>query len=197
MVHSSGFDHPVQTSILLKEKRLSSTFTSEGLFGTSTNKFKLNEKSLFDLMLSLQIENQQLIDKLSRIGSSSQYIDERRAIFDLIAFEKCATLEEQDEQNAILFSPLHQDFYILLQRKLKCMIKSCETLSTGMVGVRNGDLRSFIARTIRETGCNVLQDTQLGFFIGNAVTWAKKNLAVIPFIDSVGSVFQLIVTLKG
>jgi hypothetical protein len=144
----------------------------------------------------LRDENQQLIDKLHQLGNSVQFIDERRNILDLVCVEKCSTIEEQIEQSAILASPLHRDFYLLLQRKLKCMIKSCETLSTGMVGAGGGDFRSFAARTIREKGCNVLKETKLGVFIGNAVQWSKKNLAIVPFIDTVGSVFQLIVTLK-
>ena len=66
-----------------------------------------------------------------------------------------------------------------------------------MVGTGGGDFRSFMARTIRDKGCNVLHETKLGVFIGNAFAWASKNLAVVPFIDSVGSVFQLIVSLKA
>lgn len=29
-----------------------------------------------------------------------------------------------------------------------------------------------------------------------AINWAKKNIAIVPFADTVGSIFQLIVTLK-
>ena len=208
LAQSRGHKKEVQRSIQLQEQLLPLTTNSDPPLVTNTidassahsqqssKNFKQNEKWIFDLMQSLQIENQQIIDKLSRIDRSHQYIEERREILDFIVVEKCESLEEQEEQNAILSSLLHRDFYILLQRKLKCMIKSCEILSTGMVGASCGDLRSFTARTIREQGCNVLQETHLGFFIGNAVAWVKKNLAVVPFIDSVGSVFQLVVTLK-
>jgi hypothetical protein len=147
-------------------------------------------------MSKLKDENEELIEKLNQMGSSVQFIDERRDILDIIVIEKCDTIEEYNEQSAILASPKHRDFYLLLQRKLKCMIKSCETLSSGMVGVGAGDYRSFIVKTIREKGCNVLKETKLGFFIGNAIAWARNNLAVVPFVDSIGSIFQLIVTLK-
>ena len=77
----------------------------------------------------LQDENQQLIDKLKELDTSIQFIDGRRDLLDLCyAVEKYHTMEEQIEQSAILSSPLHRDFYLLLQRKLECMIKSCETL---------------------------------------------------------------------
>jgi hypothetical protein len=182
-----------QYSTMNSERRIANDWINDN---SDPHKATLNEAWISDLMLSLQSENQQLIQMLDQIGGSMQYIDERRDILDLIIVEKCNTIEEQEEQSAILASSLHRDFYLLLQRKLKCMVKSCETLSTGMVGIGGGDLRSYTARTIREKGCNVLEETRLGFFIGNAVQWAKKNLAVVPFVDTVGSVFQLVVTLK-
>ena len=125
-----------------------------------------------------------------------QFIDERRELIDLIVVEKCMTMEEQNEQSDILSSPKHRDFYLLLQRKLKCMIRSCETLSTGMVEVGGGDMRAFCARTISEHGYNIFKETKVGFFIERAVEWSKKNLAFIPFVDTIGSVFQVIVTMK-
>ncbi len=155
--------------------------------------FELDEACL----LSLQDENQLIVDKLRRLDSSIQFIDERRDLLDLIVVEKCMTIEEQDEQSAILASPKHRDFYLLLQRKLKCAIKSCETLSTSMVSVAGGDMRAFCARTISEHGYNIFKETKVGFFIANAVQWSKKNLAFIPFVDTVGSVFQVIVALKN
>ena len=147
-------------------------------------------------MTKLQDDNQNLLDMLTQFGSSVQFIEERRDIVDMIVVEKCITIKEQAEQVAILSSPNHRDFYLLFQRKLKCMIKSCESLSTGMVGVKNGDMRSFASRTIHETGCNVLKETKLGFLVGSAVEWSKKNIAAIPFVDTIGSLFQLIVTMK-
>ena len=155
--------------------------------------FDLNEACI----LSLQDENQLIVDRLSQLDSSIQFIDERRDLLDLIAVEKCMTIEEQNEQRAILASPKHRDFYLLLQRKLKCMIKSCETLSTAMVSVAGGDMRAFCARTISENGYSIFKETKVGFFIANAVKWSKKNLACIPFVDTVGSVFQVIVALKN
>jgi hypothetical protein len=151
--------------------------------------FKLNET----WMISLQKENQQLVDKLTELDSSIQFFDERRDLLDQIVVEKCMTIEEQNEQRAILASPKHRDFYLLLQRKLKCMIQSCETLSTGMVRVAGGDMRAFCAKTISEHGYNIFKETKVGFFIERAVEWSKKNLACIPFVDTIGSVFQVIV----
>jgi hypothetical protein len=81
--------------------------------------FKLNEA----WMMSLQNENQSIVNRLSQLDSSLQFIDERGDLIDLIAVEKCMTMEEQNEQSAILSSPKHRDFYLLLQRKLKCMIQ--------------------------------------------------------------------------
>ena len=148
-------------------------------------------------MLSLKDENQRIANKLNQLDSSSRFIEERRDLLDLIVVEKCTAIDEQNEQSAILASPKHRDFYLLLQRKLKCMITSCETLSTGMVGPGGGDLRKFIANTIAsDNGCNILKETKLGFFIASAVEWAKKNFAVVPFIDTVGSIFQVILALK-
>ena len=142
-------------------------------------------------------ENQRIANKLNQLDSSSRFIEERRDLLDLIVVEKCTAIDEQNEQSAILASPKHRDFYLLLQRKLKCMITSCETLSTGMVGPGGGDLRKFIANTIAsDNGCNILKETKLGFFIASAVEWAKKNFAVVPFIDTVGSIFQVILALK-
>ena len=146
-------------------------------------------------MMSLQNENHLFVDTLNRLDSSLQFIDERRDLLELIVVEKCTTMEEQNEQRAILASPNHRDFYLLLQRKLKCMIQSCETLSTGMVSPVGGDMRAFCARTISEHGYNIFKETKVGFFIANAVQWSK-NLACIPFVDTVGSIFRVIVTLK-
>ena len=153
--------------------------------------FKLNEA----WMMSLQNENQLFVDTLNRLDSSLQFIDERRDLLELIVVEKCTTMEEQNEQRAILASPNHRDFYLLLQRKLKCMIQSCETLSTGMVSPVGGDMRAFCARTISEHGYNIFKETKVGFFIANAVQWSK-NLACIPYVDTVGSILRVIVTLK-
>ena len=144
----------------------------------------------------MQNENQSIVNRLSQLDSSLQFIDERRDLLDLIVVEKCTTIEEQNEQNAILASPKHRDFYLLLQRKLKCMIQSCETLSTGMVRVAGGDMRAFCAKTISEHGYNIFKETKVGFFVERAVEWSKKNLAFIPFVDTIGSVFQVIVTMK-
>ena len=144
----------------------------------------------------MQNENQSIVNRLSQLDSSLQFIDERRDLLDLIVVEKCTTIEEQNEQNAILASPKHRDFYLLLQRKLKCMIKSCESLSTGMVRVAGGDMRAFCAKTISEHGYNIFKETKVGFFIERAVEWSKKNLAFIPFVDTIGSIFQVIVTMK-
>ena len=154
--------------------------------------FELNES----WMLTLKDENQQLVDKLSQWDSSIHFIEEQRDLLDLIVVEKCMTIVEEDEQSAILASPKHRDFYLLLQRKLKCMIKSCETLSTGMVHVGVGDMRAFCARTISEHGYNIFRETKVGFLIASAVQWAQDNFAVVPFVDTIGSVFQVIVTLK-
>ena len=154
--------------------------------------FKLNEA----WMQSLQIENRQLVSRLSQLDSSLQFIAERREMLDLIVVEKCMTIEEEDEQSAILESPDHRDFYLLLQRKLKCMIRSCETFSAGMAKVGRGDMRAFCARTINENGYNVFKEMKVGFFIASAIQWSKKNFAFVPFVDTVGSIFQVIVTLK-
>ena len=143
----------------------------------------------------MQNENQQLVDKLSQMDSSIKFIDERRDLIDLIVVEQCMTIEEQDEQRAILASPKHRDFYLLLQRKLKCMIISCETLSTGMVSVGGGDMRAFCARTINENGYNIFKNKKVGFFIASAIQWSKKNFAFVPFVDTIGSIFQVIATL--
>jgi ankyrin repeat protein len=143
-----------------------------------TNTYNLNSQSSFAYelndggMTKLQDDNQNLLDMLTQFGSSVQFIEERRDIVDMIVVEKCITIKEQAEQVAILSSPNHRDFYLLFQRKLKCMIKSCESLSSGMVGVKNGDMRSFASRTIHETGCNVLKETTLGFLVGSAVEWS-------------------------
>ena len=123
------------------------------------------------------------------MDSSIKFIDERRDLIDLIVVEQCMTIEEQDEQRAILASPKHRDFYLLLQRKLKCMIISCETLSTGMVSVGGGDMRAFCARTINENGYNIFKNKKVGFFIASAVQWSKKNFAFVPFVDTIGSIF--------
>ena len=154
--------------------------------------YKLNN----DLMTKLQDDNQQLVDMLGKFGTSVQFIEERRDLIDLIVVEKCLTIEDRNEQSAILASPDHRDFYLLLQRKLKCMIKACETLSTGTVEFGAGNMRAFTARTIRDKGCNVFRETKLGFLVASAVEWSKHNLAAVPFIDTIGSVFQLIVALK-
>ena len=146
-------EQKVQVSTQLQEERL--PLNSERLFAIGAinassvqdKKSLTNEKWILDLMLSLQVENQQILDKLSQIDSSHQYFDDRHTILNLIVVEKCKTLEEQEEQNAILSCSLHRDFYILLQQKLKCMIKSCETLSAGMVGVGYSDLWSFTAQS--------------------------------------------------
>ena len=161
------------------------------------------QRSLLDLIVvdkCMTIEEQderiqQLVDKFTGMDSSIQFIEERRDLLDLIVFEKCMTIDEQNEQSAIMADPKHRDFYLLVQQKLKCMIKSCETLSTGMVQVGGGDLRAFCARTIRAEGYNIFKETKVGFFIGRAVEWSKRNLAFIPFVDSIGSIFQAIVSL--
>jgi hypothetical protein len=122
LFQSKALKQQEQTSKQLQGQRLVSHLNSDSTFVTGTitagpfhherqlYNFELNEKWLLDLTMTLQIENQEIIKKLSHISSSHQYIDERREIFNHILVEKCETLEEQREQNAILSSPLHRDF---------------------------------------------------------------------------------------
>ena len=93
-----------------------------------------------------------------------EFLGERSTLLDLMLVEKCITLKDIKEQNAILSSPEHGDFYILLQQRLKCMITSCETLDTGMVG-EGGDIRSFISIN----GCNELRAAKLGCYVGQVI----------------------------
>jgi hypothetical protein len=43
---------------------------------------------------------------------------------------------------------------------------------------------------------DVLKGTKIGVFLANIVGHMKKNLAAVPFLDTVGSICQLILTLK-
>jgi hypothetical protein len=110
--------------------------------------------------------------------------------------ETCQTQAEEDEKQAILASG-HAEFYILLCRKLYCMISAFEVLSSGAVDHGPGEtLQSKMLRLLHEKPCDALKGTNIGVFLANIVGHVKKNFAVVPFLDTVGSICQLILTLK-
>jgi hypothetical protein len=95
-----------------------------------------------------------------------------------------------------LASP-HAEFYIVLCRKLYCMISAFEVLSSGHVDHGSGEtMRALTARLLHEKSVDVLKGTKIGVFLADIVGHVKKNLAAVPFLETVGSICQLVLTLN-
>jgi hypothetical protein len=93
-------------------------------------------------------DNEQIMNVLDSINITNQFTMEHCNILDVMIGEKLINIQDINEQQAILESSVHRDFYILLTRKLYCMINACENLSSGMVGTSNHNtgntFRSFV-----------------------------------------------------
>jgi ankyrin repeat protein len=156
----------------------------------------LNESSLAQHEDTLQLENQRLEELLARRNDQNEtgFTNAERNILAVVIGETCQTQAEEDEKQAILSSH-HAEFYILLCRKLYCMISAYEVLSSGSVDCGTGR-RSTTRRVLHEKTCDVIKDAEIGAFLADIIECVKKTLAVVPFLDIVGSTCQLILTLK-
>jgi hypothetical protein len=154
---------------------------------------------MFDVqfMKIYQENSQRILNALERMKNTVQLSASDNEILMKMIDEKCKNQAIVDEHRAILESD-HRDFYILLIRKLYCMIIACENLSSGMVTASNNDqtLRSIILKLLSDKSYEVLKKTKIGVFIGKVTQLAKDNVAFISFADTIGSIIQVIVTMK-
>jgi hypothetical protein len=120
---------------------------------------------------------------------------------DEVLSRKGKSLENEKERQDILRSR-EVFFYERFTCELNCMFLSCQILSTGMVPSGNGNKNP--ARAVLDIGARTLQvdsfqelvqRTSIGSLIDKLVDFVKKNIAVVPFIDVVGSVVQGVATL--
>jgi serine/threonine protein kinase len=143
-------------------------------------------------------QNKRIEEVIVRLNQTShvRFTDAQREILILVIGDKCKTQKEEDEKNAILASK-HSEFYFLLARKLYCMINAFEVLSSGAISGGNGEsMRSFTARLLHEKGIDFVKGTKIGVIVSDFVGWVTRNAAVIPFLDTMGSICQLLLTLK-
>jgi hypothetical protein len=77
------------------------------------------------------------------------------------------------------------------------MISAFEVLSSRHVDHGSGEpMRALTARLLHEKSVDVLKGTKIGVFLADIVGHVKKNLAAVPFLETVGSICQLVLTLK-
>lgn len=125
--------------------------------------------------------------------------EEHQDVIRIIIAEKCKTKEEEAEREAILASPGYGEFYLLLVRKLYCMISACESLSSGLLGSiqTRETLRTYTLRLLADNGSGLetIKKTRIGAIVAHAIGFTASNSA-LPFADAIGSFFKLIVQLK-
>jgi ankyrin repeat protein len=158
----------------------------------------ITEMRLAQFEETLRSQNQRLEEILASNNNQNgaSFTEVERDILVQVIGETCRTQAEEDEKQAILVSH-HAEFYIWLCRKLYCMISAFEVLSSGAVDHGSGEtMRSMTGRLLRETSYDVLRETKIGVILANIVGCVKRNLAVVPLLDTVGSICQLILTFK-
>jgi Ankyrin repeats (3 copies) len=156
------------------------------------------ESSLAQLEETLRVQNLRLDEILSQKNdrNGATFTESERGILVQVIGAMCETHVEEEEKQAILASP-HAAFYIVLCRKLYCMISAFEVLSSGHVDHGSGEtMRALTARLLHEKSVDVLKGTKIGVFLADLVGHVKKNLAAVPFLETVGSICQLVLTLK-
>jgi hypothetical protein len=161
--------------------------------------FVLNESTIDELMQCYEKNNQYILNALDTINTTNQFTPESCTILQQLIVEKCNTQKDIIEQQAILDSPKHRDFYILLNRKLYCMITACENLTSGMIASNeNGNsFRSYMKQILlQDNWIDILKTVKIGLFIASSINWGKKNIAIVPFIDTIGSILQIIAASK-
>jgi hypothetical protein len=175
---------------------------------------KLSEAKLLEMMDKLQKENQKLMNLFEKhsslnadkkeqgtIQTSSLLTDEKQELLDELLDEKFSHHRDNLERQAILSNPTHREFYLLLTRKLYCMINSCENLSTGMVTSENKEIvRTFKSNMLRNKSTQI-RDTAMagiGFVVNTAVTVAKESIPGVKFVaEPMHAMFNVIVSLKN
>jgi hypothetical protein len=175
---------------------------------------KLSEAKLLEMMDKLQKENQKLMNLFEKhsslnadkkeqgtIQTSSLLTDEKQELLDELLDEKFSHHRDNLERQAIMSNPTHREFYLLLTRKLYCMINSCENLSTGMVTSENKEIvRTFKSNMLRNKSTQI-RDTAMagiGFVVNTAVTVAKESIPGVKFVaEPMHAMFNVIVSLKN
>jgi hypothetical protein len=55
-------------------------------------------------------------------------------------------------------------------------------------------MQSMTAQLLQKNAWDLLKETKIGMFLADIVGHIKKNLAAVPFLDTVGSICQLPLT---
>ena len=177
---------------------------------------KVSEAMLLQMMDKLQKENQKLMNlfeknsavplNISRQGTGNKLswlTYERQELLDEMLGEKFSDQRDEHERQAILANSMHREFYLLLTRKLYCMINSCENLSTGMVPSGNKE----IIRTHKSTTSMLHDSSQqirgaaiagIGLVVSTAFTVVKESVPGIKIVaEPIHAMFNVIVSLKS
>lgn len=171
---------------------------------------KLNEAKLLEMMDILQKENQKLMHLFERnsalnmsvsqqgtTNSSSWLNDERQELLNQMLGEKFSDHRDEQERQAILANPSNRDFYLLLTRKLYCMINSCENLSSGLVSSGNGTVTSKMLLD-RTNPIRASAVAGIGAVVGTALKIVKEAVPGVKLVaEPIHSMFHVIVTLKN
>jgi ankyrin repeat protein len=121
---------------------------------------------------------------------------ERHAL-SLMIGSTCESQEEEAEKRAILADRELGEFYVLLARKLYCMISAFEVLSTGMVADgRTDSVQAITDQLLHERGTEGIRRTKIGVLLADILGWVTRNMAVVPFLDTAGCLCRLLLTMK-
>ena len=165
---------------------------------------KLDEEKLLEMIDTLQKENrkwmslyeknQQEIPNTSSPWSSVEHGE----LLDHVLGEKLSDHRDEIERQAILSHTTHRDFYLLLTRKLCCMINSCENLSTGMLSSGSRELiQSSTARMLRDKPSLIFKSV-IGIFISTALTAVKETIPGVKIVaEPIQATFNLVSTLSN
>ena len=175
---------------------------------------KVNEAKLLDMLDKVQKENQILMNLFEKksafsiyksqqgaTNTSSWLTDERRDHLDKLLGEKFSDHRDEIERQTILANPMHRDFYLLLTRKLYCMINSCENLSTGMVSSGNKELvqkykSSMLRHTSKQSRDTAM--TAIGIVVSTALTAVKESIPGVKIVaEPLHAMFNVIVSVQG
>jgi Ankyrin repeats (3 copies) len=170
-----------------------------------TNPNTFGARTVRSLLESLDCQNQrenQLINEyFSRReqkgpqeghGSPLRLSDREHYVLSLMIGDVCRSQAEEKEMRAILAHQAIKEFYLHLARKLYCMIRTFEVLSTKMVERK----QSYTDELLQQGGPDLIKKNDIGKLVMGIIGFATRNGACVPLLDCAGSICQLLLTLK-
>jgi ankyrin repeat protein len=162
----------------------------------------VDAQTVRSLLESIDAQNQRITEYFSRRelendaqdgrGSPLRLSNREQDILSLMIGDVCKSQDDEEEKRAILANRAHKEFYLHLARKLYCMIRTFEVLSTKMVERK----QSYTDELLEQAGPELIKGTNVGKIVTAIIGFGRRNGACVPLLDCAGSICQLLLTLK-